>query len=251
MLRTTGKVGVSILLIAFCAATWIVGNRAYAQDAAVGSNTEISTLKGIDLPGTDYRRLKRVTLERCRSTCLEEERCRSFTYNIGARMCFLKSEVPEQKPFGGATSGVKQQSAADDESNEDLLIVSWQQANEHCGEIGEGKAEAAAWCEVRSALGVVLGLRDWCYAKKGEAAEKHRWHECEITSIRAEIPKSVSSPDKYRRSDAPIAVTSPEIPVTPPQQNQSPVPAEQPEKTSRESTAPVPDAAEQPAQSTQ
>ena len=105
MLHSTGKSRSTKFLIALCVVTWIFGDLAYAQDEPVASKSELSTLAGVDLPGADYRRLRRVTLQRCRSACLDDAKCRAFTYNVSAGMCFLKSEAPEQKPFNGATSG--------------------------------------------------------------------------------------------------------------------------------------------------
>lgn len=45
-----------------------------------------------DYPGFDYETVKDVTLEACRSTCLEADQCRAFTYNVKAGWCFLKSD---------------------------------------------------------------------------------------------------------------------------------------------------------------
>ena len=106
------------LFVALCLAIWCIGDRASARDEGAASTSRISILAGVDLPGSDYRRLSRVTLKRCKSACLGEAQCRAFTYNVRARKCFLKSKVPGQKRFKGATSGIKQQRAAGDPKSE-------------------------------------------------------------------------------------------------------------------------------------
>ena len=258
------------LLLALCLAIWVAGGEARAQDQANAPAAQISTLTDTDLPGSDFKRLSGVTLEACSSACVAEAQCKAFTYNISARVCFLKNQVPEQESFRGATSGIKQQQAADDTAQvkQDTpqvksLIEDWRQANERCGATANGAAEAAAWCEVRTALAVVLQLHDWCHGKAGEPPADHAWHECDVTSLKVEIPKSVSSPDKYERSDAPIAVTSPAPQTAPPRQSPppagtqepkpatsgeaKPAPAQAPKPTGTEGAAQAPPASGQPA----
>ena len=111
MLRSTRKRRYLGLLFALCVAIWHVGERAAARDEGAASTSQISILTDVDLPGGDYRKLSRVTLQRCKSACLGEQRCRAFTYNIRARTCFLKNRIRGRKRFSGATSGIKKQRA--------------------------------------------------------------------------------------------------------------------------------------------
>lgn len=71
-------------------------------------------LENADLPGNDYRMgigkgadpgLKNIDLAQCVSTCAAEGQCRAFTYNVSARVCFLKSSGVGVVDFDGAVSG--------------------------------------------------------------------------------------------------------------------------------------------------
>lgn len=68
---------------------------------------QMRLLNNIDLPSNDYRTLRNIRLERCKNACAADTKCRAFTYNRMARICFLKSDAPHQFKFVGATSGVK------------------------------------------------------------------------------------------------------------------------------------------------
>ena len=59
----------------------------------------------VDYFGFDLKTLKKVSLDRCKSSCLKDKRCRAFTYNVKARFCFLKSDFATPQPFVGAVSG--------------------------------------------------------------------------------------------------------------------------------------------------
>ncbi len=45
-----------------------------------------------DYAGYDYQTVPDVPLEVCRSTCLEADQCKAYTYNVKAGWCFLKSD---------------------------------------------------------------------------------------------------------------------------------------------------------------
>lgn len=63
--------------------------------------------QGTDLYGGDYGRMPgKVGYQACVSACRADLRCRAFTYNSQAQVCFLKSTVPPAKPFQFAISGV-------------------------------------------------------------------------------------------------------------------------------------------------
>lgn len=67
-----------------------------------------TVLHGYDLYGGDYYKLPgRVSYNRCMSACRRDGRCRAFTFNTNVSACFLKSYVPNQSPFNGAISGIK------------------------------------------------------------------------------------------------------------------------------------------------
>ncbi len=55
--------------------------------------------------GHDYRVLKDVGLEACKSACLKDAPCRAFTWNGKARWCFLKNGVGELRAADGTVAG--------------------------------------------------------------------------------------------------------------------------------------------------
>ncbi|MBJ3777173.1 alpha-2-macroglobulin family protein [Acuticoccus mangrovi] len=69
---------------------------------------------GQDLPGGDYRTLRRVPLGECESACLGDTACKAFTYNERARWCFLKNTQPTPSPYAGATSAIVRDSVPAD-----------------------------------------------------------------------------------------------------------------------------------------
>ncbi|WP_295399710.1 alpha-2-macroglobulin family protein [uncultured Thiocystis sp.] len=66
----------------------------------------LTVLPGMDVFGHDYATLKEVSLEACKSACLEDARCRAFTFNVKAGWCFLKEDGRDRRPFDGAISGL-------------------------------------------------------------------------------------------------------------------------------------------------
>ncbi|TBE36219.1 hypothetical protein ELH06_38365 [Rhizobium ruizarguesonis] len=81
--------------------------------ASPPSSGTFQMLQDFDLPYGDYRSgmqdpsLRGVTLDTCEAQCTLDDRCQSFTYNVKARVCLLKQEVPASQPFRGAVSGIK------------------------------------------------------------------------------------------------------------------------------------------------
>lgn len=75
--------------------------------AASQTHPEMRYLQDADLPGGDLFDLRDVTVEQCNAMCIERNECLGFTYNVGARACFLKNWVNRPLPFAGAISGFK------------------------------------------------------------------------------------------------------------------------------------------------
>ena len=48
--------------------------------------------EGADYAGYDYQTLREIDQSVCEAACLEDNRCRAFTYNVAATWCFLKSD---------------------------------------------------------------------------------------------------------------------------------------------------------------
>jgi hypothetical protein len=170
---------------------------ASAQDSFAKTD-HLTILDNIDLPGGDYRSLKDGSLQSCRNVCLKEKRCKAYTYNKTARVCFLKDKISKRAQFKGASSGIKYirhviATASETSPTTKEIVDTWLRSNELCrGESGD-KPVTWAWCEVREALGVVLELRNWCYGTEGQGGTQMIWHKCDATSLRVKIPKSVSS----------------------------------------------------------
>ena len=170
---------------------------ASAQDSFAQFD-RLTILDNTDLPGGDFRSIKGGSLQSCRDVCLQEKRCRAYTYNQKASVCFLKERVLKRTQFKGAISGIKythgvMATAQDTSPSTKSIVDSWYKANELCrGESGD-KPVTWAWCEVREALGVVLELRNWCHGKEGQGGAQMVWHKCEANSLHIKIPKSISS----------------------------------------------------------
>ncbi len=180
-----------LVLLLQCVA-FVGAREAFAQ------RERLTVLEDTDIPGGDFRSIKDTTLQGCRNDCLEDKRCKAYTFNQRAKVCFLKARISKRIQFKGATSGVRFThgilvAPADPGPPIKAIIDTWARATALCR--GESKAnpETWAWCDVSDSLGVVLQLRNWCRGKKGEDRAKMVWHECEATSLRTQIPKSVSS----------------------------------------------------------
>ena len=75
---------------------------------ALAQNAEprtIVTTENSDYFGFDLRSQQNLTLDQCKTTCLDDNACRAFTYNVKAKWCFLKSDFATMKPFNGAVAG--------------------------------------------------------------------------------------------------------------------------------------------------
>ncbi|MEP2576958.1 MAG: MG2 domain-containing protein, partial [Roseibium sp.] len=72
---------------------------------AAAQDKRIVTIDQADFFGGDYRTVKDVDLEACKSACLEDNQCRAFTFNTSAGWCFLKSDFGELQSFAGAIAG--------------------------------------------------------------------------------------------------------------------------------------------------
>ncbi|WP_210215618.1 alpha-2-macroglobulin family protein [Mongoliimonas terrestris] len=58
-----------------------------------------------DYFGRDYQTLKEIAPEACEASCVADDQCRAFTYNVKARWCFLKAEFGDLRQTPGAISG--------------------------------------------------------------------------------------------------------------------------------------------------
>ncbi|WP_428687433.1 MG2 domain-containing protein [Roseibium sp.] len=89
----------ALLALALAAGTFAPIPGADAQDR------RIVTIDDADFFGSDYRTVKDVDLEGCKSACLGDGQCRAFTFNTSAGWCFLKTDFGELQSFTGAIAG--------------------------------------------------------------------------------------------------------------------------------------------------
>ncbi|QFT32931.1 hypothetical protein FIV00_20740 [Labrenzia sp. THAF82] len=88
---------------AVLAATLLFGG--LHPNAASAQDRRIVTIDDADFFGSDYRTVKDVDLEGCKSACLKDNQCRAFTFNTSAGWCFLKTDFGELQSFSGAIAG--------------------------------------------------------------------------------------------------------------------------------------------------
>jgi hypothetical protein len=77
-----------------------------------------SALRGVDLPGQDYRNFSARSYRKCNRTCSNEAQCKAWTFvapgTPGAHgVCWLKHAVPPQQPNARTTSGTKSQTRSE------------------------------------------------------------------------------------------------------------------------------------------
>ncbi|MCF3640362.1 alpha-2-macroglobulin family protein [Rhizobium sp. TRM95111] len=90
-------IGFSALISAFLAFT--------PPGTAAGPERTIVTSENSDYFGFDLRTVQDVTLDQCKTSCVDDLSCRAFTYNPKAKWCFLKSDFNQMNPFPGAVAG--------------------------------------------------------------------------------------------------------------------------------------------------
>ncbi|MCG6857605.1 MAG: alpha-2-macroglobulin family protein [Salaquimonas sp.] len=76
-----------------------------SQASAQETKREIVTTENADYFGFDLRAEKDVTLDQCKQMCLDDDKCRAFTFNTKVNWCFLKSDFKDLGTFEGAIAG--------------------------------------------------------------------------------------------------------------------------------------------------
>ncbi|MEP3279346.1 MAG: alpha-2-macroglobulin family protein [Stappiaceae bacterium] len=79
----------------------VVGSVVQAQTV----ERRIVTVPDADYFGSDYKTVKDVDLEACKTACLDDNICQAFTYNTSANWCFMKSDFGDLQTFPGAVAG--------------------------------------------------------------------------------------------------------------------------------------------------
>ncbi|WP_210272599.1 alpha-2-macroglobulin family protein [Chthonobacter rhizosphaerae] len=94
----------SIRFAARVAQALLVGLPLFASAAAAQERRAIVT-ENADYFGRDYQTLKGIDQSACEASCVADDQCRAFTYNVKARWCFLKAEFGDLKQTPGAVAG--------------------------------------------------------------------------------------------------------------------------------------------------
>ena len=74
---------------------------AFAQE----TKRQIAITENGDYFGFDLRSEKDVSLDQCKSICIDDAKCRAFTYNTKAKWCFLKTDFGQLQTFAGSIAG--------------------------------------------------------------------------------------------------------------------------------------------------
>ena len=73
--------------------------------SAADQSRRIELTENSDYFGFDLRTEQNVTIEQCSTICLDDRRCKAFTYNKKASWCFLKTDHGTLKTFMGSVAG--------------------------------------------------------------------------------------------------------------------------------------------------
>lgn len=94
-----------VLTTAFSLSVQPVWAQSSPAAAAQKGTKIIETTQDADYNGFDLRTVKDISLDQCKTTCLSDDQCRAFTYNVKAKWCFLKSDYKQLSAFTGAVAG--------------------------------------------------------------------------------------------------------------------------------------------------
>lgn len=72
---------------------------------AAETTRAIVTTENADYFGFDLRTVQNVTLDQCKTQCIDDMSCRAFTYNPKVKWCFLKSDFNQLNGFPGTVAG--------------------------------------------------------------------------------------------------------------------------------------------------
>ncbi len=60
--------------------------------------------RDVDFYGSDLQSLFDTTYEACERACLQQSKCRAFTFNTRSNACFPKTDISDRQPYDGAMS---------------------------------------------------------------------------------------------------------------------------------------------------
>jgi hypothetical protein len=77
------------------------------NDNRVRHSSNMDTMRGVNLPGSDYHHFLSRSVSKCSDRCERDSKCRAFTYHKIKGACWLKSGVPGKRYEDSYISGVK------------------------------------------------------------------------------------------------------------------------------------------------
>ena len=77
------------------------------NDSRIRHSDSMSTMRGVNLPGSDYDHFLSRSVSKCMDRCETDSRCKAFTYHKKKGACWLKSGVPGKKYQDSYISGIK------------------------------------------------------------------------------------------------------------------------------------------------
>lgn len=81
---------------------------AYAPSMAAGVIvSDFTSYSGVDLPGGDYKRIRKSNYLECFTTCISENQCKAFSYIPKKSECWLKSSIGKPRAANGVELGLK------------------------------------------------------------------------------------------------------------------------------------------------
>lgn len=83
----------------------LIASLSMMQPVMATETRQIQITENSDYFGFDLRTEKNLSLDQCKSACLEDNACRAFTYNVKAQWCFLKSDYNQLNAVTGAIAG--------------------------------------------------------------------------------------------------------------------------------------------------
>ncbi len=80
----------------------------HGHDGGYGRPGELTEERGFDRKGDDYNSFRSRGLSDCKRACAREDRCRAYTFDTRAEICYLKSRINSKKYDSRMVTGYKE-----------------------------------------------------------------------------------------------------------------------------------------------
>ncbi|HEV7670689.1 MAG TPA: PAN domain-containing protein [Thermoanaerobaculia bacterium] len=78
------------------------------HDGGYGGSSELTEERGFDRKGDDYDSFRSRGLSDCKRSCARADRCRAYTFDTRAEVCYLKSRINSKKYDSRMITGYKE-----------------------------------------------------------------------------------------------------------------------------------------------